>query len=186
MAAPQWAEGLFGQFASLRHVLNGIPASWNWLTQTATDDMARQYLMHVGFGLIVVVVPAAVVWFILRWLLRPRRVALGALAARDTPRGPGPGDKPRLSLRLRNSARLFALALLAFILDIAPVAAFAAVGYLLTPMLVDAGAPAVVVLGVIDAASALRHRAVPRPAGARARRPAAAPRADVRRRRPSR
>jgi small-conductance mechanosensitive channel len=98
-------------------------------------------------------VPAAVAWIILRLLLRPRRVALGALAARDTPRGPGPGDKPRLSLRLRNSARLFALALLAFILDIAPVAAFAAVGYLLTPMLVDAGAPAVVVLGVIDAAT---------------------------------
>ncbi len=151
MAVPAWAEGLFGQFASLRRLLAGIPASWNWLTQTAGDQLMRQYVMHIGLGLVMVVVPAALAWFVLRWLLRPRRVRLGALAARDPPAGAAPVVSPKLSGRLWGAARRFALALLAFIIDVAPVGAFAAIGTLLAPMLTDPGAPQVVVLGVVHA-----------------------------------
>jgi small-conductance mechanosensitive channel len=149
-AAPHWAEGLFGQFASLRRLLSGIPASWNWLTQTATDQASRLYLMHVGFGLLVVVAPAALVWFALRWLLRPRRARLGALAARDDPAATPGSAAPPLAARLSGSARRLALALFAFVLDIAPVAAFVAIGYVLTPTLTAASYTAVLVLGVVD------------------------------------
>jgi small-conductance mechanosensitive channel len=150
-AVPNWADGLFGQFASLRRVLSGIPASWNWLTQTATDESSRAYLMQVGLGLLEVVAPAALVWFALRWMLRPRRVRLGALAARDNPSTEPKAERLPLGERLFGSARLFSLALLAFLMDIAPVAAFVAVGYLLTPTMAAASASAVLVLGVIDA-----------------------------------
>jgi small conductance mechanosensitive channel len=156
-AAPRWASGVFGQFASLRHVLGGIPASWAWLTQTATDDAARQYLLHVGFGLMVVLAPAALVWIGLRWLVRGRRVRLGALAARDNPPDDGAPDdhlndgKKKLSQRMLGSARLLSLALLAFVLDIVPVAGFSAVAYLLTPALTEPGPAQLVVLGIADA-----------------------------------
>jgi moderate conductance mechanosensitive channel len=150
-AAPTWAYGLFGQFASLRHVLRGVPAAWNWLTQTAGDDASRLYLMHVGLGLLGVVAPAALAFFALRWLLRPRRIRLGMLAASDNPAVTPAVAKPPLSHRLWGSVRLLSLALLAFILDLAPVAAFAAVGYLLTPVIADPGSAEVLVLGVIEA-----------------------------------
>jgi small-conductance mechanosensitive channel len=149
-AAPRWASGVFGQFASLRRVLSGIPASWAWLTQTATDDAARQYLMHVGFGLLVVLAPAALVWIGLRWLVRGRRIRLGALAARDNPPSADDGRK-KLSQRLLGSARLMSLALIAFVLDVLPVAGFGAVAYLLTPALTEPGPAQLVVLGVADA-----------------------------------
>jgi small-conductance mechanosensitive channel len=150
-AVPKWAGGLFGQFASLRRVLSGIPASWDWLTQTATDQASREYLMQVGFGLLVAVAPSTLVWFALRWMLRPRRVRLGALAARDNPSTEPKAGRLPLGERLFGSARLFSLAFLAFVMDIAPVAAFVVVGYLLTPALTAASASAVLVLGVVDA-----------------------------------
>jgi small-conductance mechanosensitive channel len=150
LAMPKWADSIVGQFASLRRVLGGVPASWDWLTRTATDQASREYLIQVGFGLLIVVAPAALVWFALRWMLRPRRVRLGALAARDNPQVEQPTVKQPLGDRLFGSARLLSLALLAFLLDIVPIAAFVAVAYLLTPMLAAASSSAVLVLGVVD------------------------------------
>ncbi len=150
LAVPRWANGVFGQFVSLRRVLSGIPASWDWLTQTATDAASREYVMQVGFGLLVVVVPAALVWFALRRLLRPRRIRIGALAARDNPSAEET-QAARLPLgeRLWGSARLLSLAFLAFLLDIAPVAAFVAIGYVLTPALTPASSSQVLVLDIV-------------------------------------
>jgi small-conductance mechanosensitive channel len=148
-AAPRWADGMFGQVAALRVVLSGIPAAWAWLTHTATDEAARQALMHVGLGLVVVLLPAFAAWFALRWALRGRRLRLGMLAARDEPHAAA-ADRA-LSQRIAGSARQLLLALLAFVLDIVPVAAFAAVSYVLTPALTQPGPVPLVVLGIADA-----------------------------------
>jgi small-conductance mechanosensitive channel len=154
VAAPRWALGLIGEFASLRHVLRSVPASWDWLTQTAHDEAVQGYLMRAGFGLVVVVLPAALVWLALHWLLRPRRLRLGALAKRDEAAAAPPQEKRKLAQRFWGPARLLAFAALAFILDAAPVAAFAVVGTMLTPALTDPGPSQALVLAIVDAFAA--------------------------------
>jgi small-conductance mechanosensitive channel len=150
LATPHFALGVFGQFAALRHVLSSIPASWHWLKQTATDPEAQQTILHMGLGLAAVLVPALVVWFALRRLLGRRRIRRGALAAPDSSDEAASDEKRPLSARLWSALRWLCLAMLAFVMDAAPVAASAAVGYLLTPALAAPGAPQLLVLGVVE------------------------------------
>jgi small-conductance mechanosensitive channel len=150
-AAPKWGYGIFAQVASLRRVLAGIPASWAWMTRTATDDAARSYAMHVGFGLLVVLAPSMLAAIALRRLLRNRRMRLGALATPDDPANAANEGKKPLGQRLMGSARLLSLALLAFVLDVAPLVIFTVLAYLLTPALTEPGPAQLVVLGVVDA-----------------------------------
>jgi small-conductance mechanosensitive channel len=151
VAAPNWARGLSGQFASLRRVVQGVPAAWDWLTRTAHDEAAQESLMRAGLGLLVVVLPAALVWFALRWLLRPRRLRLGALAAREPASAHAPPPKNDLAQRLGAPSRLIALAILAFILDAVPVAAFGVMAIVLAPALTDPGPSQALVLSIANA-----------------------------------
>ena len=206
--APRWVEGLLGQAASLRHVVQGIPATADWFATILADDAARWALLLIGVRLALVVTLAGLVWFALRRLLRHRRAALGALATRDAALGalatrdaalgalatrdaalgalatretaigarasretvsaaqqPAPSPLPPsahqdppaapgqplprhdVAHHIWSSARLIALAALVFGLDLVPVGAFAAVGYLLALVLTPAAQPAEVFTG---------------------------------------
>jgi small-conductance mechanosensitive channel len=167
---PRWADGLLGQLVSLRQAMSGVPAAWDWLVRTAANDTSRWYLLQVAFRLGLILALAGLGWFAMRRLLSPRRARLGALSTRDKLASPHdaappatPEDAPhralRLSQRWRGSARQVPLALLAFVLDVLPVAAFAVVGYVLAPALAlvsgldanDAGTSQAVALTVVNA-----------------------------------
>jgi small-conductance mechanosensitive channel len=178
---PTWADGLLGQLVSLREAMSGVPAAWDWLARTAANETSRWYLLQVAFRLGLILALAGLAWLALRRLLSPRRARVGALAARDplatthaettettSDRPPDRNHEnrnhirhrtPHLSQRWRGSARQVSLAVLAFVLDVLPVAAFALVGYLLAPVLTlvsaldanDAGTSQAVALAVINA-----------------------------------
>jgi small-conductance mechanosensitive channel len=175
--APRWVEGLLGQAVSLRRVVRGIPTATDWIATMLADDATRWALAQVGLRLILVVLLAGLVWFALRRLLGSRRAALGALSAREIdqsaqpaalsvtptaaqfPPKDGPAARVRrvsgrqVSHHIWASAQRLSLAFLVFILDLVPVAAFAAIGYLLALALAPtlSGSPSDLLAGPLSA-----------------------------------
>lgn len=150
-----WLSGLSGVLAAAGSVIGGAPLVWNWLARTATNPFAQTAVLDVAWRLVVVV---GLAWA-LRWLLaRALRRAVRALERRAEARRArrraapevAPGIASRPERRLLHRAPLAALWLL---LELVPLAGFAAAGNLLvtTPLGGAGGIAPLIILVAVNA-----------------------------------
>ena len=157
----QWAAQLGNQFEATAEAVGDVPLLWRWLVSTASDPAARARIADVLWKLgVILVVARAVEWGARRLLARAR----GFLDARAPADEPIPSDDPDLSAHQAQVAhrrgasvawrmlRRLPFVLAALLLDLVPVAVFAAVGHaMLTTPLGAATNTRLVVLAVVDA-----------------------------------
>ncbi len=157
----QWAGQLGSQFEATAEAVGDVPLLWRWMAGTAADPAARARILDAFWKLAVIVIVArAVEWAAKRLLSRARRW-LDARAPMDEPI---PDDEPDTGAHDPHNARRRGLSvawrmlrrlpfvMIALVLDLVPVAVFAAVGHamLVSPL----GAltnTRLVVLSVVDA-----------------------------------
>ncbi len=118
VALSAWGVRLAGEAAATLQTMNNLPALWGWLTTLETDPQASHALLVAAAWLALVVGCALLLELLTAWALRRPRAALAAHAPISN------GDSVRL-------LRLLPVALARLLLDLAPVAVFAAVGNLL-------------------------------------------------------
>ena len=158
-----WAGQLGNQFEATAEAVGDVPLLWRWTIGTASDPAARDRIVETAWKLVVIVVIARVVEWGARRVLARARGFLGARAPADEPIPEDDGDaatsihdvhaarRRGLSVAWRMLRRLpFVLA--ALVVDLVPVAVFAAVGNaLLTTPLGATTNTRLVVLAVVDA-----------------------------------
>ena len=157
----QWAAQLGSQFEATAQAVGDVPLLWRWLEGTAADPAARGRIIDAGWKLAVIVAAARTVEWVARRLLAGGRRSLNVRAPADEPIPEDQPDVPQaelhparrrgLSVAWRMLRRLpFVLA--ALLLDLVPVAVFAAVGHamLATPLGAQTNTR-LVVLAVVDA-----------------------------------
>ena len=157
----QWASKLGGEFESTIQAIGDVPLLWRWLVDTASDPAARDRVIDAAWKLAVILVVARSIEWVAGYSLRSARRFLNARAPADEPI---PEDLPDvsshevrvahrrgLSVAWRMLRRLpFVLA--ALLVDLVPVAVFAAVGHaMLTTPLGAQTNTRLVVLAVVDA-----------------------------------
>ncbi len=161
MEGSEWASRLAEEFESTVQTVGDVPLLWRWIDTTATDPAARTRITDAMWRLAVIVAAARAVEWVARRVLAPARRILEARAPTDEPI---PEDHPDptaqdvhaarrrgLSVAWRMLRRLpFVLA--ALLLDLVPVAVFAAIGHaMLTTPLGAQTNTRLVVLAVVDA-----------------------------------
>ena len=157
----QWAAQLGHQFEATAEAVGDVPLLWRWLVGTASDPAARARIGDALWKLGVILVVARVVeWGARRVLARAR----GFLDARAPADEPIPSDDPEapasptqsvhrrgVSVAWRMLRRL-PYVLAALLVDLVPVAVFAAVGHaMLATPLGAATNTRLIVLAVVDA-----------------------------------
>ncbi len=157
----QWAVQLAEQFQATVQAVGDVPLLWRWMDSTASDPAARGRIVDAMWKLAVVVAAARAVEWVARRLLAGGRRTLDRQAPADEPIPEDNPDVPAselhatrrrgLSVAWRMLRRLpFVLA--ALLLDLVPVAVFAAMGHLmLTTPLGATTNTRLVVLAVVDA-----------------------------------
>jgi small-conductance mechanosensitive channel len=113
-----WGARLAEEAAATLQTMNNLPALWRWLTTLENDPQASRALLVTAAWLALVVGCALLLELVTFWALRRPRRALAAHAPTTN------GESVRLM-------RLLPFALARLLLDLAPVAVFAAVGNLL-------------------------------------------------------
>ncbi len=158
VAGSRWAGQLAAQFAATAQAIGDVPLLWRWLEGTAADPAARERVLETGWKLLVILAIArAVEWGVRRLLARARRM-LAARAPADEPLAadaeadaPHARRHPGFSVAWRMLRRL-PFVVVALLLDLVPVAVFAAIGHaLLTTPLGATTNTRLVVLAVVDA-----------------------------------
>ena len=156
----QWASQLGGQFAATAEAVGDVPLLWRWTVGTASDPAARARIIDTMWKLLLIVIAARAVEWGVRRLLSRARGFLDVRAPVDEPIPEDEGEaaththaarRRGLSVAWRMLRRLpFVLA--ALVVDLVPVAVFAAVGHaLLTTPLGATTNTRLVVLAVVDA-----------------------------------
>ena len=135
----RWAADLAGQLTGMAQALGDLPLLWRWLTTIAQDPRSQARILDIAWKLALVVAGARGVEWLTRRLLAPARTFLDASAPADERLADDaeadPGGRRGLNVAWRLLRRLpFILA--GFLLDLVPVAVFAAMGHLLlaTPL----------------------------------------------------
>ena len=158
--ASSWANQLAAQFTATAQAVGDVPMLWQWFVAQAQDPAARERILDTGWKLAVILISArAIEWAMRRALVGARRY-LENRAPADPPlteaaEEPDPGTAPErrhgLTVALRLLRRLpFVLA--ALVVDLVPVAVFAAVGNaLLTTPLGDSANARLVIVAVVNA-----------------------------------
>ena len=157
----QWASELGRQFEATAEAVGDVPLLWRWTIGTASDPAARERIVEAFWKLgVILVVARAVEWSTRRVLARARSF-LDARAPADEPIADDDPDasahevhaarRRGLSVAWRMLRRLpFVLA--ALLIDLVPVAVFAAVGHaMLTTPLGAQTNTRLMVLAVVDA-----------------------------------
>lgn len=144
VAMSAWSVQLGTEAAAILGTLNNLPALWRWLARLRTNPEAGMSVLVAAGWLALVFGCALLVEFVSsRVLRRPR-----ALLTRRLPR------EAHGSAQL---LRLLPFALIGLLLDLVPVAAFAAVGNLLVGVIAAAGEETrLVVIAVVNAYAANR------------------------------
>ncbi len=151
----RWADNLAGQMTGMVKEIGSVPLLWRWLTITVQSPGSQARILDAAWKLALVVAVARGVEWLTRRLLAPARVWLNASAPADEPTIDGmeaekPGSRG-FSVAWRMLRRL-PLVLAGFLLDLVPVAVFAAAGHLLlTTPLGDTTNGRLVVLAVVNA-----------------------------------
>ncbi len=155
----RWASELANQFTTSVEAIGDVPLLWRWVEGTALDSSARDRMLDTGWKLLVILIVARAVEWGVRRLLAPTRGILSLRAPADEPIAADlgnemevpPGRHAGLSVAWRMLRRLpFVIA--ALLLDLIPVAVFAAVGHaLLTTPLGATTNARLVTLAVVDA-----------------------------------
>ncbi len=134
-----WAADLAGQLTGMAQALGDAPLLWRWLANAAQEPRFQARILSIGWKLVLVVAGARGVEWLARRFLQPACALLGARAPADDLLADGAradsGGRRGFNVAWRLLRRLpFILA--GFLLDLAPVAVFAAVGHLLlaTPL----------------------------------------------------
>ena len=153
-----WANQLGEQFTRTAEEIGDVPLLWRWVQATALDDAARDRLLDTGWKLALILVIARAVEWTGRRLLSRTRGLLSRRAPADEPAAQGedvaqqPGSRHTGFSVAWHMLRRLPFVLGALLLDLVPVAVFAAVGHILlsTPLGATTNAR-LVVLAVIDA-----------------------------------
>jgi small-conductance mechanosensitive channel len=170
-----WLGDVSSQLAIAARTVSDLPMIWGWLVQLATDPSARHTLLDAAWKLAVVLVCAWSVEWIVRRIIRrplaaleryapapPRRRLDTYRTAGLSPAGlsvAGPTDpdhelrRPHLSLAYAWQLMLrFPFVVMRLILDLMPVASFAAIGNLLLATGIGSDTrPRVVILAMVNA-----------------------------------
>jgi small-conductance mechanosensitive channel len=139
-----------------------FPLLWRWLTNTANDPQAQQLLLSILWRAVAVAILALLAERLAQFALRRARSALDARAARETspaePRREMVGADPAAALHarrltgLRSAVGRTPLVAARLILELAPIAAFAAVGNsLLATNIGDDPVARVAILALVNA-----------------------------------
>jgi small-conductance mechanosensitive channel len=156
-----WAGELRSQFSTTAQAIGDVPLLWRWLVATASDPAARAWIGETVLKMAVIVLAAYAVEWLTAWLLRGARRFLEARAPADDP---APEEDPDATIPEIHAARRRGLSvawrmlrrlpyvLTALVLDLVPVAVFAAVGnaLLATPLGASTNTR-LVVLAVVNA-----------------------------------
>ncbi len=153
----RWAGELADQFTTSAEAIGDVPLLWRWVEGTALDSAARGRVLDTGWKLLVILIVARGIEWGVRRLLASTRQILSSRAPADEPiasdpdQEAHPGRHPGLSVAWRMLRRLpFVLG--ALVLDLIPVAVFAAIGHaLLTTPLGTTTNARLVTLAVVDA-----------------------------------
>jgi moderate conductance mechanosensitive channel len=113
-----------------------FPLLWRWLTDTASDPQAQQLLLSILWRAAAIALLALLAERIVQFALRRPLAALDAHAARDAiqigpaePLGDGAAARDARSVRwLRRTVARLPLVVARLVLELAPIATFAAVG----------------------------------------------------------
>jgi moderate conductance mechanosensitive channel len=144
VALSHWSAHLAGEGTAALQAMNNLPALWRWCITLETDPEASLTLVIAAGWVALVVGCALILEFAAAWTLRRPRDAL----SRHLPTGDG------------NSTRLLRLlpyALMRLLLDLVPVAIFAAAGTLLSGIIPGIDATIrLVVIAVVNAYAACR------------------------------
>jgi small-conductance mechanosensitive channel len=144
VALSGWGARLAGETAATLQTMNSLPALWRWFITLETDPQASATLLIAAAWLAGIFVCALLVELAGAWALRRPSAALIARLPRTN------GEQTRL-------LRVLPYSLVRLLLDLVPVAAFAAIGNLLA-----AGAPGIdqetrlVVVAMVNAYAACR------------------------------
>ena len=154
-----WATQLADEFTATAEAVGDVPLLWRWLEGTAADPAARARITGTAWRLAVILAVARAVEWLVRRSLSRARLLLDARAPVDEPVPDGDPASAQnqivhrrgLSVAWRMLRRLpFVLA--ALLVDLVPVAVFAALGHaLLTTPLGATTNTRLVVLAVVDA-----------------------------------
>ena len=161
MEGSEWASELAGEFEATAQAVGDVPLLGRWIAATASDPAARARIVDALWKLAVIVAAAcAVEWVALRALAPARRM----LEARAPVDEPLPEDHPDSTTNEVHAARRRGLSVAwrmlrrlpfvfaALLIDLVPVAVFAAVGHaMLTTPLGAQTNTRLVVLAVVDA-----------------------------------
>ena len=153
-----WASQLTDQFTSTAEEIGDVPLLWRWIQATALDEAARDRILDTGWKLaLILVIARAVEWGARRLLARTRilishRAPADEAGAADPEAGLQPGTRHAGFSVAWHMLRRLPFVLVALVLDLVPVAIFAAVGHVLltTPLGATTNAR-LVVLAVVDA-----------------------------------
>ena len=144
VAWSRWSVRLAGEAAATLQTMNNLPALWRWFIELETDPQASLTLVIAAGWLVLVFGCALLLEFASSWALRRPRDALG----RHLPYGNG--ESARL-------LRLLPYALTRLLLDLVPVAVFAATGNLLVSVIADIDERTrLVVIAVVNAYAVCR------------------------------
>jgi moderate conductance mechanosensitive channel len=144
VTASRWSAQLAGEAAATLETMNKLPELWRWFSDLETDPAASASLFIAAAWVAGVTGCALLLEFFAAWVLRrPRLALLRHLPLSD-------GERTRL-------LRLLPYALVGLLLDLVPVAVFAAAGNLLAGAIASVDEHTrLVVLAVIDAYAACR------------------------------
>jgi small-conductance mechanosensitive channel len=144
VALSRWSGRLAGDATATIQAMTNLPTLWRWLTDTATDPVAvRNVSVAIGEAVAIVAVALILELLCVGLLRQPRRRLLARLPS-------GNGDNIRLS-------RLLPYVLAGLVLDLVPVAVFAASGNLLAATITALGDETrLVVLAAVNAYATCR------------------------------
>jgi moderate conductance mechanosensitive channel len=144
VALSRWSTQLAGEVAATLETTNNLPALWRWFIELETDPQASLFLVIAAGWLGLVFGCSLLAEFLSSWALRRPRDAL----SRHLPRGDGE------NIRL---LRLLPFALIRLLLDLVPVAVFAATGNLLISAITGIDERTrLVVIAIVNAYAACR------------------------------
>jgi moderate conductance mechanosensitive channel len=145
IACSRWSMRLAGEAAATLQTMDNLPALWRWFTELANDPQTALSLAVAVGWLSLIFAVALLLEFFTAFALRPPRNTL----TRYLPHG-GNGDSVRL-------LQLLPYALIRLLLDLVPVAVFAAIGNLLVSVLPEIDEKTrLVVIAIVNAYAACR------------------------------
>ncbi|MFC0410596.1 mechanosensitive ion channel domain-containing protein [Roseomonas elaeocarpi] len=161
LAMSGWLTAISAQMAAAGRALSNVPLIWDWVVRTATNPFAQSTVLNVGWRLALVLLLA---WTARRLTSRALRRPMAALIRRARGKaeerqrikalndGVVPDANSMASRAELRFLRRFPLAILRLVLELIPIAVFAAVGNLLlaTP-LNDGWTVPLVILAAVNA-----------------------------------